>query len=323
MNTDKISLFSIITGPRGSDKTLYATGLASERLIKSYAAATWPKQAPKWLGGNVFSNYPIGFKYDAGPGHEPVYLSTKPLNMDALITFDSELNHSWVFIDEIDIWADRQDWQNTASKLLTKVFQQIRKKKMSLVATIQDLSWLNKRLQFQSDIIVKCREAAFTPWGRAHGLETGEIGFLSFMDKSGILTGYTFEETGRTYDQMFHGKRFWDCYNTDYQFDVLAHSVKYKVKQMVKEIDLSGNEDGEPTVEMKSTRQNREKVLFADIIEELKVNGEYEINKREYFDMAVSRGYKGSKVAMGKILSDLGASRSGTGLSKYNFENVL
>ena len=322
MNTDKLALFTIVTGPRGSDKTLYATSLACDRLLKSYIAKTWPKRAPKWLGGPVYSNYPVGFTYDFGPDIGPVYLETQPLNIDALITFDNTLDHSWVFIDEIDIWADRQDWQNTVSKLLTKVFQQIRKKKMSLVATIQDLSWLNKRLQFQADIIVKCREAAFTPWGRERRLETGEIGFLSFMDKSGVLTGYTYEETGRVYNQIFQGKRFWHCFNTDYQFDVLSHSVKYKMKKMVKEIDLSGGEDGQK-VEMQGAKVERDTSLLADLIEELKNNDRLEIDKKEYFEMAASRGYKGNKVVMGKILTELGTRRVGNAKCKYNFEGVL
>lgn len=322
MNTDKLALFTVITGPRGSDKTLYATSLACDRLIKSYIAQTWPKRAPKWLGGPVYSNYPVGFTYDFGPGHGKVYLETQPLNIDALITFDNNLDNSWVFIDEIDIWGDRQDWQNTASKLLTKVFQQIRKKKMSLVATIQDLTWLNKRLQFQADIIVKCREAAFTPWGRERRLETGEIGFLSFMDKSGVLTGYTYEETGRVYNQIFQGKRFWHCFNTDYQFDVLAHSVKYKMKKMVKEIDLSAGED-EQKVEMKGAKIERDTSLLADLIEELKSNDKLEIDKKEYYEMAASRGYKGNKYTMGKMLAELGVAKVGSGQCKYNFESVL
>ena len=322
MNTDKLALFTIVTGPRGSDKTLYATSLACDRLLKSYIARTWPKRAPKWLGGPVYSNYPIGFTYDFGSGHAPVYLETKPLNMDALITFDSNLDNSWVFIDEIDIWADRQDWQNTVSKLLSKVFQQIRKKKMSLVATIQDLSWLNKRLQFQADIIVKCREAAFTPWGRERRLETGEIGFLSFMDKSGVLTGYTYEETGRVYNQIFQGKRFWHCFNTDYQFDVLSHSVKYKMKKMVKEIDLSVGEDGQ-RVEMQGAKIERDMSLLADLIDELKGKGEFKIPKRKYYEMATERGFKGTKVRMGRMMTDLGVDYAGRGQSEYNFERVI
>lgn len=310
MNTDKLSLFSIATGPRGSDKTLYATSVACERLVKSFCAQTWPDKVPSYLGGPVYSNYPVGFKFYLG-NRRTVYLETLPLNMEAMITFDEELRHSWVFIDEIDIWADRQDWQSVTSRLLAKVFQQIRKKKMSLFATIQDLNWLNKRLQFQADIIIKCREAAFTPWGRANGLEMGEIGFLNFMDKSGVLTGYTFDETGKIFQRVFKGKKYWNCYNTEYEFDVLASSVQYKLKKTVKEIDLTGNGDGEYP-EMKSERKEHDMVLLADLAAELTERNHGEITKPDFRRMAMDRGLKSTTMySIEKYLSQIGVKVSG------------
>lgn len=68
--------------------------------------------------------------------------------MEALYTFDEELTHGWVFIDEIDQRYDRQGWQSVTQKLLSSVLTQIRKRKLNLMATIQDLDWLNKRGSF-------------------------------------------------------------------------------------------------------------------------------------------------------------------------------
>ena len=59
-------------------------------------------------------------------------------------------------------------------KLLNKGMTQIRKKKLSIRYYLQDFNWMNNRGEFQTDTIVKCREAAFTPWGKDKDVELGD-----------------------------------------------------------------------------------------------------------------------------------------------------
>ena len=73
----------------------------------------------------------------------------------------------------------------------------------------------------------------------------GEVGFFSFIDRSGTMTGYTYAESQRTYDVVFQGRRFWDCYDTTYEFDPMASGVRYQVKRPTREIVMGGTQ---PTV---------------------------------------------------------------------------
>ena len=215
------------------------TSLVVDKLIKS--------QIRKLLHlpeKQVWSNYPVGFYWTSPVDRKLVYLEPKPLNIEAFYTFDDELSNGWAYIDEIDQWFDRQDWQSVTQKLLNKGMTQIRKKKLSITCTLQDFNWMNNRGEFQTDTIVKCREAAFTPWGKKQDVELGEVGFLTFRDKSGITTGYAYDELPKEFQLVFQGKRFWDCYNTEYQFDPLTSMTRYKIKRPpAKEIILPGAED--------------------------------------------------------------------------------
>ena len=239
IDPDRVTKFTVITGPRGACKTLYMTSLVVDKLIKS--------QIRKLLHlpeKQVWSNYPVGFYWTSPVDRKLVYLEPKPLNIEAFYTFDDELSNGWAYIDEIDQWFDRQDWQSVTQKLLNKGMTQIRKKKLSITCTLQDFNWMNNRGEFQTDTIVKCREAAFTPWGKKQDVELGEVGFLTFRDKSGITTGYSYDELAKEFQLVFQGKRFWDCYNTEYQFDPLTSMTRYKIKRPpAKEIILPGAED--------------------------------------------------------------------------------
>lgn len=305
INTDRLSLFTIATGPRGGGKTLLMTSKVCERLLKSY----FLKQL-KGMDSRVWSNFPVGFNFRS-PLEEGkvVHLETLPLNMEAFYTFDDDLTNGWVYIDEIDQWYDRQEWMAVTQRLMNKVITQIRKKKLNLMATIQDISWLNSRGQFQIDIIIGCREAAFSPWGRKMGLDLGEASFVAFKDKSGIMTGYTFDESGRTFNKIFWGKRFWNFYDTDYQFNPLETATKYKLKVPTKVIEVGGQgrEDDVGNVgSLRSERKDEGFVLLADIVEELKDSGYESIRKAEFRDLVATKGGRISNFSIDKYLRQLG-----------------
>lgn len=286
INTDRLSLFSVVTGPRGSCKTLFMTAKVCETLLRSYFL-----RMTKGVNKRVWTNYPVGFSIRSPFDGKRVRLSPEPLNMEALYTFDDELVYGWVYIDEIDQWYDRQDWQAVTQKLMNKVMTQIRKKRLQLMATLQDISWLNPRGQFQTDINVKCREAAFTPWGRKLSLELGECSFLSFRDKSGVMTGYTYEETGRDYSKMFWGKRFWKYYDTDYQFNPLETATKYKLKAPTKILEIGGRPDDADNIDpLRSEQKDANFVLISDIVEELRDLGYESLSKPEMRDYVATRG---------------------------------
>ena len=236
INPDRVSKFIIIDGPRGACKSLYMSALIAERLIHYYVLKLMTGEER-----HVWSNYAVAFWWNSPTG-EKVYLHTEPLNRDTLILFEKELAHGWVYIDEIDQWLDRQQWQAVTQKIIIKGMTQIRKRLISIAGTLQDATWLNGRADFQIDIQVSCRESAFTPWGRKQGTDLGEVAFLTFKDKSGIMTGYKYEESWKEYQLVFQGKRFWNIYDTDNEFDPLESITKYKIKAPVKEIVYGADE---------------------------------------------------------------------------------
>jgi hypothetical protein len=310
INSDRVSTFTIATGPRGAAKTLYMSSKVCNRLLKKYLM----EKLHGATNIHVWSNYPAGFWYNSPIENKPVWLETEPLNMEAMMLWDDDFCNGWAFIDEMDQWYDRQEWSAVSQKLMNKGMTQIRKKKLSMVGTVQDLGWINKRGQFQTDIIISCRELAFTPFGRKVGLNLGELSSLSIMDKSGVLTGYTYEESGRVIKKRFKGKRFWNTYDTNFQFNPLDTMTKYKIKVPTKIIDVGDS--------YQSQKTDRDMALFSDLIQEFREEGRLEVTKSDVWKKAREMGWQGEYWEGGTTLMKLGAEKIGSKGQKYSFENV-
>ena len=304
ISSDKLSLFTVATGPRGSGKSLLLTGIAGDRLLRSF----YSKQL-KGTVKHVWTNLPVGFKHKSEIDGKVHLLKSEPLNMEAMYTFDKGLESGWVFIDEIDQWYDRQDWQSVTQKLLNSVITQIRKRKLSLFATIQNFQWLNARAQFQTDILVGCREAAFSPWGRKMGMGLGEAGFLQWKDISGVMIGYQYEETKRYYATTFFGKRFWDCYDTEYQFDPTETKMRYSMKQTRKVIELGA--DGYKVQQLEEGGYQSEKkdgnfTILAHVVQSFIDKGVSEVETGRLWKEAYALGFTGDIGHGGALLPQLG-----------------
>ncbi len=326
MNSDSLPMITMFTGPRGGHKTIVQTGDMCRRLIRSYLLKLMGEEYER-----IFSNYPVGFKYYPGHGLPGTYLEPEPLNMEALYTFDKGFYRCRLYIDEIDQWLDRQEWMTTTQQILTKAVQLIRKRKMSISGTIQSFQWLNSKFQFQTDVIVKCREAAFSPWGRSRRLGLGEVGFTRWIDKSGILTGYTYEESAKEIPVTWQSKRFWDCYDTSYEFNPMETSTRYTLKRPQKEIVLPGAEtDGNnegvapraPYIRDKnyhSEKKNRIDVLVSHAVNDFRERQQLIVTKKDMFDFV--NGLAGCEVdikLVGTALSRMGIKTCGHNYSKYN-----
>jgi len=316
INPDKVSKVLMIHGPRGSLKSLYLSSLACYFLKRYYVMSLLTGEKR-----DVWTNYPVGYWY-VPPDMKPVYLQSKPLNMESFYVFDESLAQGWVMIDEIDQWYDRQEWMSTTQKLLNACITQIRKKKLSIAGTLQSFDWLNSRAAFQSDIIIKSREAAFTPWGRERGLNLGEVGFLTFQDKSGIMTGYPYEESGREYTQIFQGKRFWNTYDTDYTFNPMETHTKYVIKRPVKRIDMTGGVLQQGSNGYQSPVKDRDVTLLSHLIDGLVTDGQTRIRTTEFWELARREGVQGSKLTLGQELTRLGIGKVGTSGSFYNLKEA-
>lgn len=283
----------INTGPRGAGKTLLMTRQIALALI----ICEWINNlfAP-YLGTKIFksllrvwSNVPVSIMYVASqdgatwPGaNVPKQLSSLKLNMHKLYAFDAEMQWGFVFIDELDQHADRQDWMNGGQKLFMKILVQIRKLHLSMTATIQSLNWINPRLMFQVDTTTACRDASVTGWGQANDLEPGTVTFLYTQDRSGRKTGYTYEESGVTYESQLYGVSLHDLYDTDMVENPWEHYESISVVRRKLIIDPNAQEELES--------YGADLSVISGILAELEAKGEKRISRPEYFKIAQGKG---------------------------------
>jgi hypothetical protein len=311
---DKVSTYTVITGPRGSAKSLFQSSKVCERLIKQYLN----EKLRKVTNTHVWTNYPVAFYYNSPIEKRVVRLESEPLNLEALMLWEDDFCNGWVFIDEMDQWFDRQEWNTTAAKLTNKGMTQIRKKKLSICGTIQNLEWLNNRGNFQVDIIVQCREMVFTPWGRKMKFKPGQCSSLVFLDKSGVCTGYKYDETHQSYKMLFWGERFWDTYDTNFQYNPLENSVKYKLKVPTKIIEVGG-QDGDIQGAWNSDQADPDVTLFSHMVRDYMDDGVTTVSKEDLWTRAREMGWNGEFWKAGQILRKLGVSKTGYKGNKYQF----
>lgn len=313
INSDRVSLFAVATGPRGSGKTTVLSGIVCERLLKAYLL-----KMLRGIDSSVWTNYPVGFNFYSPIEEKIVHLQSTPLNMEAFYTFDDDMCNGWVFIDELDQWADRQEWQENTQKITNKILTQIRKKKLTFMASVQDLNWINPRTQYQMDITIGCREAAFSPYGSRMGLDLGEMSFTTWRNISGVGAYYTYAETGVEFKKTFHNKRFWNTFDTTYQFDPNVTKAKYIIKRPTKTLKMDENgkvvaisEDSNG--EYKSEKKDHDLVLLADIMQELKEAGKKEVDRYDLRRLAKSRGIEhNSQYFIEKHMANLGTEKDGS-----------
>lgn len=300
-NSKDLSLEIIIVGGRGSGKTLMETHFEIEYMSHAYVTKLFreltgrPDAYPR-RKVTIWSNYPVSTLWRPPYGGKLIRLEAEKLDIDKLVIWHPMYEDGVVFWDEIDQVADRQDWMATLSKMLTAGIQVMRHRNLSLIATIQSLNWLNARLQWQADIIIKCRDLAFSTWGREQGLAAGEVASATWIDKSGIMTGTPYEENLKTYPLLFFGKRYWNCYETRHEFDIMDLKRKYKIKGEVREIDLSERDaDEESNI-----------AVIHDTILQLVGEKKTEVYRQEFFQRARSIGFSGDERKIEGYLSDIG-----------------
>jgi hypothetical protein len=308
------------TGPRGAGKSMLMAWMIALALITCewinnlYAPLIGTKIFKKPL--RVWSNLPISFMYQASqdgaiwPGANiPKLLQTLALNMHKLYAFDDEMQWGRVFIDELDQHADRQDWQNGGQKLLMKILVQVRKLHLSLTATVQSLNWINPRFMFQIDTTTGCRDAAVTGWGQANDIEPGTLIFTYTQDRSGRETGYTFEESGETYQAQLYGLPLQGLYDTDFVLNPWEHyeSIKIARKQYV--LDPNAKEE----IEM----YQGDVAILESTLAEYVQNGIKKIERPEFFRAAQAKGLTMNKTEAFSYMEDV------HNVKKYNSQGYV
>jgi hypothetical protein len=326
-NAEDISLFVVVVGNRGGGKTLLLTQLAREKQwlagqILKLRELTGKKNYYPKRKTKVFTSYPIKDFYSEDIKET---LHFEPLDVNRLIAWKPEYENCYVVFDEIGLMADRQDWHSPAAKLLNAGIQVMRHRNISFLCSIQSLDWLNSRMQWQTDIIVKCRCASFTPWGRVNHVEPGEVINTIWLDKSGVMTGTSYEENHRFYAVKFYGRRVFNAYQTNHEFDIMDSVTKYEIERKVTKLDEHGNiiNMGEAA---KANAINQE--FFDNAINYFKYNNPGErITSEEFKNKVKELGYNPERDyewnQWGKYLSSVGVIRKNhQGRPRYIFDEA-
>jgi hypothetical protein len=256
----------------------------------------------------VYSMVPISFDFRADDESEPVHYESKMLDLDGLLKQDKKYENSIVFWDEINLWLFSRSHASVINKLYSQLITLRRKLDMSLYATAQFLSLVDRNIRMQADSEIFCFDLHYA----YPNLSKGEIISQTLTDVSGKFTGRMHEMTGITYERMLHGEWFKGIYPTKKTFDIYEAQRKYKVKfGTVKEIDVDniGNSseewDSPPIVKNKVKELcdslPGEKWYTSEIQAYLNNNG-VEGTPRKIGWMMKNAGYKRKQVSSGEYI---------------------
>ena len=160
------------------------------------------------------------------------------------------------------------------------------------------------------------------------GFGLGEASYLQWKDISGIMTSYQYEETNRYYPTTFLGRDFWDCYNTNYQFDPMQTKMRYTLKVPRKTIELTSQGYSMQENSRDSNREQNEydRSLITNLVNELAGKGTKEISRGEFWRLARERGFESTPSSIsvaGMLLSSLGVERDLKNYSFYQEEALI
>jgi hypothetical protein len=215
------SVVMMITGSRGSGKSLFLSSMVVEELLR---------------GKTVWSNMPVKLTHTIANKYNVPKLKTKPLDLDAFYALSEELQNGVVCIDEAQNMSDSRSSLTLKNRLLNAIVAQVRKRNLNVYYTTQDPSWVDVRLRFATDVEVACFDLGYSPWGRNHNVEWGKLIRCYFKDLSGYMTGTPYFITGKYYRKsIFKGYKYWNCYDTSKVTDLeeAFTSVKLDMKQRI------------------------------------------------------------------------------------------
>lgn len=224
----------VFCGGRGSGKTL---SMSYEGVRSLY------------FGGKVWSNYPIHFnKICDHPMYRntPYYGKTIPVNseiieIEDLISFRPDIRDGSILLDELNIWASNRSSTAILNRLLNAWLQLIRKRNLCLYITTQSFNSLDKFIRFQTDVTIHCHDLSF----KYNNLPEGAVISQRLVDWSGMFTGHELtEENANWYTirdnsrwRLFVGaRRYWGCYDSWSEYDIIAAMTKYSVQRDTKVI---------------------------------------------------------------------------------------
>lgn len=285
-----------LQGPRGAGKDATGAHLACRYML---------------AGVLCMSNMPIKGEFRQGK------VESQELDIDQLFKFGQDFEQNMViYISEIDKLIHRRRSITNANMILNFLATQIRKKGITIIATAQDWFWLDDEWVFQTDILMNCKDMAFTSHGHDENIPEGHTSFIESYNLSGVVRAPLFKETGRPYRKdYFNMRAMWDkkinrqgpIYDT-YRIMGIKEMMS-KVILHKDEVHLYTGEREAPDFSGQDIKQHlpgsRAMEFISGAVDKLRAEGVDKMPAGQFRQVLAEAGYKGSAVGVGRYIRRL------------------
>jgi hypothetical protein len=282
-------------GSRGSGKSL---------------ALSWSALMAMIGGMECHSNIPI---LAGGDDYNEGILEATPLNTLELFSFSERMKNAYLVIDEFQMFAASKDTMTNKSRLFGWLGQQIRKRGLTIGYSVQDIKWIDGNWQYQTDIIVQCRDLYHTPWGREHGLGRGEEIHLAYWDKSGKKTGMQYQATGRPfYECNLYSKPVWDWYDSFAHIGMDEAFRRFEIARQTYVVGQTKPDGGEEyslpaDMDFSSIQPQVDgQAIVGAIVQKLRQDGVEKIDATDFRRLAREGGCADSPIRLGQHMASQG-----------------
>lgn len=295
-----LDLCIALIGPRGSGKSVGATGIA---VLDGLLA-----------GRRVISNMPIAVKVRY-KDCEKVFQTE---DLDAAMMLDiNEFNDNYfncmIVVDEANVFiADSYRSTSNQSLFFSYILQQMRHRQLDFIFTTQNEAWQTSRVRFQTDFYVRCRDEAMLVEGKPKKEDIGRKSRWELFDMSGLVTGDVLSTDFRSnkvppYNELtFWNVPFWNCYSTE----LMQRRDKFNLAQ--KQADDTTFDESH----LKAIAE-RYNVPSQAILQAVNMGIE-RIQKSELWEMFGIPGDRSKQIKIGRILSELGC-KTIHGTNEYEY----
>jgi len=134
-----------------------------------------------------------------------------------LMKFNIE-DHVAVLVDEVNIeFSEARRSMTNRNLIFNKILQQLRKRALNMIYTVQHEMWIDNRLRWQTDIFIKTQDVCLKPGGIYLPYDFGEYAAWKLFDMSGIFGqgSYTDTATPIIDGWKFNAKQWWNTFDTN------------------------------------------------------------------------------------------------------------
>lgn len=149
-------------------------------------------------------------------GDYTVAYKSEDLDKAALLNLDIE-GDILAIVDEVNLeFSEARRALTNRNLIFNKLLQQLRKKRLDLIYTVQNEMWVDLRLRWQTDFFILTKDIKLKPGGISLPFAFGEIAEWSVYDMPGYLGRGSFQQTLRpAIVTNFLGKKWWGTFDTN------------------------------------------------------------------------------------------------------------